>query len=153
MGETLDFTSVDMRSRFTVSVIVVQKKPSEKIDKIMRHWVGAAFGVMQAILTDIGGEFLSDEMREMASILNVEVCTTAAESPFQNGLCVRIHSVTDMMLAKLEKQCSKTPKCVVVLGEYNQECTSDVERLQQLSVSTWKKSQSSQHHEQSCACF
>jgi hypothetical protein len=41
-------------------------------------------------------------MREVASILNVKVCTSAGESPFQNGLCERVHSVTDMMLTKLE---------------------------------------------------
>ena len=64
---------------------------------------------MQAVLTDNGGEFSCDEMQEVGSILNVEVRTTAAESPFQNGLCERVHSVTDMMLLKLQEQCPKTP--------------------------------------------
>ena len=48
----------------------------------MIHWVGAGFGVMQAVLTNNGGEFSCDEMREVGSILNVELRTTAAESPF-----------------------------------------------------------------------
>lgn len=100
---------VDMWSRFTVSVFVRRKRTSEIIDKIMMHWVGAAFGVMGAIMSDNGGEFSSDEMREVASILNVGVFTTAAESPFQNGLCERIHAVTDMMLLKMEEQCPNVP--------------------------------------------
>ena len=92
---------IDMFTRFTVSVFVDRKKPSGIIDKIMLHWVGAGYGVMGGILTDNGGEFNAEEMREVSSILNVFVNTTAAQSPFQNGLCERVHSVTDMMLSKL----------------------------------------------------
>ena len=99
---------IDMFSRFSVSVFVNRKKTSEIIDKIMQCWVGA-FGVMEAILHDNGGEFSSDEMREVCSILNIETMTTAAESPFQNGLCERNHAVVDSMLAKMEEQCPDTP--------------------------------------------
>ena len=106
---------VDMWSRLTVSVFIERKKSSEVIDKIMLNWIGGAgFGVMGAILTDNGGEFNSDEMREVASMLNVNVITTAAESPFQNGLCERIHSVTDMMLLKLTEEYPKTPLNVLL---------------------------------------
>ena len=100
---------VDMFSRFSVSVFINRKRPRDVIDKIMLCWVGATFGVMEAILTDNGGEFSSEEMREVASILNVEVCTTAAESPFQNGLCERNHAITDMMLLKMKEGCPGTP--------------------------------------------
>ena len=41
-------------------------------------------------LTDNGGEFSSDEMREVCSILDVQTLTTAAFSPFQNGVCVSV---------------------------------------------------------------
>lgn len=51
----------------------------------MSHWIGI-FGVMGAIMTDNGGKFNSEEMPEVAAILNVKVCTSAGESPFQNGL-------------------------------------------------------------------
>lgn len=43
---------VDIWSRFTVSVFINRKKPSEAINKIMTHWIGAGFGVMEAIFTD-----------------------------------------------------------------------------------------------------
>ena len=58
----------------------------------MEHWVGVAFGAMETVLTDNGCELSSDEMREVASILNiinVKVCTTSAESPYQNAKAVR----------------------------------------------------------------
>jgi hypothetical protein len=99
----------DMWSRFSVSVFIQRKRPSEVIDKIMTCWVGAAFGVMEGIVSDNGGEFSSDEMREVCSILNVEKITTAADSPFQNGLCERNHAVVDNMLLKMEEQCPGTP--------------------------------------------
>ena len=50
----------------------------------MQHWIGAGFGVMEGIIYDNGGEFSSEETPEVASLLNLEVCTTAANSPFQN---------------------------------------------------------------------
>ena len=40
----------------------------------------------------------------MTSILNVRLINTAADSPFQNGLCERVHSVTDVMLLELENK-------------------------------------------------
>ena len=64
-----------MWSRLTVSVFIDRKRPSDVIDNIMLRWVRA------------GGEFSSDKMREVCSILNVQISTTAANSPFQNGLC------------------------------------------------------------------
>ena len=109
---------IDMFSRFTVSVFISRKFPSEVINKIMTCWIGAGFGVMQGLLTDNGGEFNADEMRDAASVLNIELCTTAAESPFQNGLCERNHAVTDMMLMKMRENSPNT-SLEVLLGWAN----------------------------------
>ena len=105
---------IDMWSRFSVSVFISRKHPSNVIDKIMQNWIGAGFGMMGAILTDNGGEFCSDEMREVCSILNVEKLTTAAQSPFQNGLCERNHAVVDNMLEKMKDQCPDTPEEILL---------------------------------------
>ncbi|XP_053390667.1 uncharacterized protein LOC128553511 [Mercenaria mercenaria] len=91
---------IDMWSRYTLSIFIDRKKPCNIIDTLMKEWVGK-FGVMGSLMTDNGGEFNSDEVREITSILNIRVCTTSAESPFQNGLCERVHAITDMMLTKL----------------------------------------------------
>ena len=98
---------IDMWSRYTVSVLINRKRPSNVIDALMQRWV-AVFGVMGSIMTDNGGEFSSDETREVMSMLNVRLKTTAAESPFQNGLCERVHAVTDMMLLKLTEENQST---------------------------------------------
>ena len=63
---------IDMWARYTVSVFINRKRPSDIIDAMMTHWIGN-FGVMNAVLTDNGGEFNSDEMREVESILNIQV--------------------------------------------------------------------------------
>ena len=99
---------LDMLSRLTVSVFIDRKRASDVIDNIMLHRVGAGFGIMKSILRDNGRAFLSDEMCEVCSIFNVQISTKAANSPFQNGLCKRIHAVTDTMLLKLRGQCPKT---------------------------------------------
>ena len=59
-------------------------------------------------MTDNEGEFSSDETRDVMSMLNVRLITTAAESPSQNGLCKRVHAVTDMMLLKLTEENQST---------------------------------------------
>lgn len=53
---------IDMWSRYTVSIFIERKKPSNIIDALMTQWIGK-FGVMGALMTDNGGEFNSDEMR------------------------------------------------------------------------------------------
>jgi transposase InsO family protein len=98
---------IDMYTRYTVSVFLDRKLSTSVIDAVMINWVGL-FGVMDGLLTDNGGEFTSEELREVASILNIDVKTTAAESPWQNGLCERVHQVSDMILLKLKAEYPKS---------------------------------------------
>ena len=77
---------IDIWASYTVSVFIKRKRPSDIIDAMMTHWIGK-FGEMKSVLTENGGEFSSDEMKEVESILNIQVCTTAGESSFQNGPC------------------------------------------------------------------
>ena len=93
---------IDMFSRLSVSVFIERKHPREVIDKIMRYWVAAGWGVVKSVLFHNGGEFSNHEMREVASILNIETRTTPSESPWSNGLCERNHQITDRMLEILE---------------------------------------------------
>ena len=72
----------------------------------MKNWVGE-FRVMEALMTDDGGKFDSDEMREISSILNARLYTTPSMSPYQNGLSERVHAVIDRMLTKLEAENSE----------------------------------------------
>ena len=97
---------IDYHTRFTQSVFIQKKLSAVIVDNVMMHWIGI-FGIMEGLMTDNGGEFTSDEMREVASMLDIRVITTAAEVPFQNGLCERVHQVTDVILLKLREQYPK----------------------------------------------
>ena len=130
---------IDMWARYTVSVFINRKRPSDIIDAMMTHWI-EKFGVMKSVLTDNGGEINSDEMREVESILNIQVCTTAGESPFQNGLCERVHAVTDIMLTNLEdEQNGANSETLLCWDKYGSKLSSDVEWLQQSPVSIWNQ--------------
>ena len=107
---------IDMWSRYTISVFINRKRPSDVVNALMQNWVGV-FGEMGSMMTDNGEEFNADEMRGVMSILNVRVLTTAAESPFKNGLCERVHAVTDMMLLKLEEE-NRNTDSQILLGKY-----------------------------------
>ena len=56
-----------------------------------------------------GGEFANDEYEEMCETLNIEVLHTAAESPWQNGLCERNHAVVDRCVEKIMEDNPKLP--------------------------------------------
>ena len=67
-----------------------------------KHWI-AYFGTPAAVLNDTGGEFTGPEIVEMKELLSIEDMTTAAYSPWQNGLCEKGHQVIDAMLEVMEK--------------------------------------------------
>ena len=69
----------------------------------MAKWI-SIFGVMNGLMSDNGGEFTGDELKEVASILDVKLYTTAGYSAHQNGLCERVHGVIDHILLKLRSQ-------------------------------------------------
>ena len=78
-----------MYSRYTQSVFIERKKTTDVIDAIMSNWVGV-FGVMKGLLADNGGvgrggRFTGEEVKDVASVLNIRLSPTGAESPFQNG--------------------------------------------------------------------
>ena len=111
-----------------MSIYIEKKLPRLVIDALMKRWI-SIFGTMKSLLSDNGGEFTADEFKEVASILGVKLLTTAAESPHQNGLNERVHSVVDSILSKLKQ-----------LGKYGKEFTSHESWLQQSSASFWSES-------------
>ena len=92
---------IDVWSRYTMSVYIAKKLPQLVIDCLMKRWI-SIFGTMKGLISDNGGEFTADEMKEVASILGVRLLTTAAQAPHQNGLNERVHSVVDSILSKLK---------------------------------------------------
>ena len=92
---------IDMFSRFTRAQWITRKDPEIIIDKIFTMWVGAGLGAPEKFIADNGGEFANNEYRDMAENLNIHVINTAAQSPWQNGICERNHAVVDSCLEKI----------------------------------------------------
>jgi transposase InsO family protein len=99
---------VDMWSRYTLSFLIERKEPKEVINAFMENWA-RYFGLPAAILNDNGGEFTSAEMREVKSVLNIIDLTTAAQSPWQNGICEKNHQLVDTMWLRMQEDFPEIP--------------------------------------------
>ena len=91
---------IDSFTRFTVAAITRKKTAAEVADVILTKWI-PTFGIMGKIITDNGGEFVNEEIKELSSILNIKTNTTGAESPWQNGVNERNHAVNDVVLTSI----------------------------------------------------
>ena len=91
---------VDMFTRYTVGTVITDKKPETTVAKLFDNWI-KYFTAPDMILTDNGGEFVNEAMKETCSILNIYHATTAAYSPWQNGTCEKNHALNDCVITSL----------------------------------------------------
>ena len=91
---------VDMFTRYTVGTVITDKKPETTVAKLFDNWI-KYFTAPDMILTDNGGEFVNESMKETCSILNIYHATTAAYSPWQNGTCEKNHALNDCVITSL----------------------------------------------------
>ena len=99
---------IDHVSRFSAASFVSSKKPEEIVHKIFDKWI-SVFGPPTKFLCDNGGEFNSEEFRIFCERMNIVIKTTAAESPWSNGLCERHNAILSDVYQKTmaESKCSK----------------------------------------------
>ena len=92
-------------SRLTRAIIIKDKKPATIVKGVLDCWVvgkGIGPGIPGKFLFDNGGEFNNPEVIDLAEKHGIKMHgTTAAHSPFSNGLCEKNHEVCDKMMAKL----------------------------------------------------
>ena len=91
---------VDHVSRLSLGCRLSSKKPEVIIKGIFKSWIQHR-GAPQKFLTDNGGEFMNDQFLGMCEKMNITVLTTAAESPWSNGLVERHNAVLEEMLNKV----------------------------------------------------
>ena len=100
-----------MHTRFLVANFIPNKKPCQIIETIIKKWIGAGYGVMNAAHNDLGGEMTNEELTDVASKLDIQMTTTAAYSPHQNGVNERNHYTVDLMMKKmLDSDATMTPE-------------------------------------------
>ena len=91
---------VDHLTRFSTGIICKSKEPKEIVSAIIRSWV-SIFGPPRKFLMDNGGEFANETMIEFAESMNIRILTTAAESPWSNGLVERHNATLAEILHKV----------------------------------------------------
>ena len=93
----------DMWSRLTVATFVKSKEPEHIVHEIWVKWVAAGFGRPEFIHSDLGGEFVNEQLVEVAERLDCKVSSTAGYAPHQNGLNERNHAVVDKCLDRIKE--------------------------------------------------
>ena len=92
------FYMIDIFTRYQMATIIRSKEPSEIVKAFTTKWL-PIFGRVTKILSDNGTEFQNEQMREVASALNVELLTTGANAPWQNGIVERNHMTSDSIIS------------------------------------------------------
>lgn len=93
---------IDSATKYSAACIITSKHKDVIINSMFRVWF-SYFGFPRKFLTDNGGEFSNDLFREMNEKFNVETTTTAADSPFSNGIVERHNLIlSESMLKTIE---------------------------------------------------
>ena len=71
---------VDYLTRYSVSCVIHSKRKEDILEIIFKIWM-AIFGSPKSFLVDNGGEFNNSEFISFCENFNINIKTTAAESP------------------------------------------------------------------------
>ena len=84
-GDSYFLVMVDIATRYCAAYVIRNKLPSTIIKAIFVTWI-TIFGAPQKFLSDNGGEFVNNEMRDLSNSFSIKLLTTAAESQWSNGI-------------------------------------------------------------------
>ena len=99
-GNVLLIHLVDHLTRYSASSVIRSKRKEVIIESIFKIWI-SIFGSPMAVLVDNGGEFNNGEFTSLCENFNINIKTTAAESPWSNGLIERHNSVLGNIVSKM----------------------------------------------------
>lgn len=91
---------VDLATRYCTATVIGDKRAATIIKAVFQSWI-ATFGAPGKILTDNGCEFNNEDMRTLGEAFNIKIMTTAAESPWSNGVCERLNAVIGDIVRKI----------------------------------------------------
>ena len=86
--------------RFCAATVIKNKLITMAIKGFFIPWI-TTFGAPSKLLTDNGCEFNNVEMRGTGEAFDIKVMTTAAKSPWSNGVCERLNAVIGSMVSKI----------------------------------------------------
>ena len=88
---------IDTVTRFSVASSIQNKSAEEILTKTFQNWI-AILGRPVKFISDNGGEFVNTEFNNMCSLLNIEVLTSPAESPWCNETVERHNGLLAQMI-------------------------------------------------------
>ena len=91
---------IDHATRLSASSVIPNKKPETIVKHIFDHWL-QPYGTVKSFLSDNGGEFINKPFMELCETCGINIKTTAAESPWSNGLVERHNLIISEMLDKV----------------------------------------------------
>ena len=90
---------IDHATRLSACAFITNKLRETIIRELFRIWI-SVYGFPEKFLSDNGDEFANHKFRELCEAAISVVKTTAAESPWSNGLCERHNLVISEMVVK-----------------------------------------------------
>ena len=102
-----------MFTRYSQAAIISAKTKDIVVDQILKQWV-SVFGCPQGIMSDNGGEFDNELLRDVGELLNTQVLPSAAYSPWSNGIVERHNAVIENMVLKIMEDGSCSIKNALV---------------------------------------
>lgn len=94
---------VDHCTRYCAADLISNKKPMTIIQSLFDKWI-SVFGTPSKFLFDNGGEFQNSEMRQLGEAFNIAILTTAAESPWSNGIVEKLNGVLATSVRKIMEE-------------------------------------------------
>ena len=92
---------IDHATRFSAGAVIYSKRKEVIVEEIFNSWIGI-FGPPSKFLSDNGGEFANQDLLDLCEKMNIVVKTTAAESPWGNGLVERHNAlISETVLAQV----------------------------------------------------
>ena len=106
-GSLMVLHIIDHFTRYSAACVIPSKSRDIIIANVLKIWV-SIFGTPLQLLCDMGKEFNNEDYREMGEKLNTTVKSTAAESPWSNGVNERHNGILGEMIMKTmeDSQCS-----------------------------------------------
>ena len=94
------FVVVDVATRFCRATVITDKSPKTIIRELFCNWI-SLFGAPKKFLSDNGGEFNNEIMRELSDNFGINLVCTAAQSPWSNGVCERLNAILGSSVCKV----------------------------------------------------
>ena len=98
--KTLFLHMIDYANRYSTSSVIRSKRKEVIVDEIFKIWIKIS-GYPKKILVDNGGEFDNQDFCDFCENLNITMKTTAAESPWSNGMVERHNGIIGESVTKI----------------------------------------------------